>query len=127
MRHFARAWTAALFLAAMTAGPADDSLAAGDQESPAIALKPQLRRPVALAFAHDGRQLCVANRDSGSLSIIDTARLQVVEEITIGRRLSDLATLPDDRCLLAVDEAEDRYFHLGPRVVRVLAGRGLFP
>ena len=116
MRHFARTWTTtALFLAVMTAGPADDSLATGDQEPPAIALKPQLRRPVALAFAHDGRQLLVANRDSGSLSIIDTARLQVVEEITIGRRLSDLATLSDDRHLLAFDEAEHQLLLLERR------------
>ncbi len=116
MRHCVSRWaTTALFLAVMTVRPADNSLAASDRESSATGLKSQLRRPVAMAFVRDGRQLCVANRDSGSLSIIDTDRLLVVEEITIGTRLSDLAVLPDSRRLLTVDEAEHQLLLLEGR------------
>src|SRR6476646_9514948 len=63
-----------------------------------------LRRPVALAPAADSNWLYVANRDSGSLSVIDLKSSQVVAERKIGRRLSDIAIIPGSSCLLATDE-----------------------
>jgi YVTN family beta-propeller protein len=63
----------------------------------------RLRRPVALVPAADGKRLFVANR-AGSVSVLDTAKRQVIAEIDAGRRLADLAAAPDGR-LLAVDEA----------------------
>jgi YVTN family beta-propeller protein len=63
----------------------------------------RLRRPVALVPAGDGKRLFVANR-AGSVSVLDTAKRQVVAEIDAGCRLADLAATPDGR-LLAVDEA----------------------
>jgi YVTN family beta-propeller protein len=66
--------------------------------------KPLLRRPVALALANDGKWLFVANRDSGTISVIDTAALRVTAEPTVGRRLSDMAIAPDSSKLLATDE-----------------------
>lgn len=74
--------------------------AAADQ--PALAT--QLRRPVALQLAADGKLLYTANRVSGTLSVIDLAKRQVVAEHQIGRQLSDLESAGPGR-LVATDEA----------------------
>ena len=67
-----------------------------------------LRHPVALALDDVGRRLFVANRRSGTLSIIDTNELAVKFETRVGGTLGDLALLPKrgsiGRRLLAVDE-----------------------
>lgn len=63
----------------------------------------RLRRPVALALSDDGSHLYVANRDSASISIIDTQKQALTGEVRIGRRLVDIA-VPDSRHLLGVDE-----------------------
>src|SRR5690348_6880412 len=63
------------------------------------------RQPVALAFVNGGKTLIVANRRSGSLSVIDVASRRVVAEHDLGRGLADLVALPDGRHLLAVDQA----------------------
>src|SRR5687768_2877218 len=55
---------------------------------------PALRRPVSLVLADD-RWLLVANRRSGSISVIDAAERRIADEVSIGRRLSDLVALPD--------------------------------
>lgn len=51
---------------------------------------PKLRRPVALTLLKDGRTLLIANRDSGSVSLLDTESRKVSSEVVVGRRLSDL-------------------------------------
>jgi hypothetical protein len=71
----------------------------------AAELTAQLRRPVALAQSEDGRWLYVANRDSGSISVVDLASRQVVCEHALGKRLADLAAIAGSDRLLAVDEA----------------------
>ncbi|MFI5459739.1 MAG: cytochrome c peroxidase [Isosphaerales bacterium] len=63
------------------------------------------RQPVALTCADGGKTVLVANRRSGSLSVIDAASRRVVAEHDVGRGLADLAVLPDGRHLLAVDQA----------------------
>ena len=50
--------------------------------------EPSLRRPIALAVC--GGLLVCANRDSGSISLIDLDRLEVSSEQKIGLRLGDL-------------------------------------
>jgi YVTN family beta-propeller protein len=65
------------------------------------------RQPIALAFSPDGARLFVANRGSGSLSVIDTRGARVVSEIDVGRSLADVAALPDGRHLLAIDRGAD--------------------
>ena len=64
-----------------------------------------MRRPIALATSADGRWLYVANRDSGSLSVIDVTAQQVVAEHAIGKRLSDVKCLPSHSDSLIADEA----------------------
>lgn len=66
---------------------------------------PRSRQPSALALSRDGGRLFVANRRSGSLSVIDTRAGKLVSEHDLGQGLSDVAALPDGRHLLAVDQA----------------------
>lgn len=65
----------------------------------------RLRRPVALALLDDGGKLFVANRASGSISIIDTRQSRVISETHIGRRLSDMAIAPAGNRVMLVDES----------------------
>ena len=65
----------------------------------------QIRQPVALVVVNGGKTLLVANRRSGSISVIDTASRRVVAEQNVGRGLAGLAVLPDGSHLLAVDQA----------------------
>jgi cytochrome c peroxidase len=64
----------------------------------------RLRRPLALLLADDDRKLLVANRDSGTVAVVDTQRLRVVSETRVGGRLSDLAASRDRELVLATDE-----------------------
>ncbi len=66
----------------------------------------RFRQPSKLVLSADGARLLVANRRSGSLSVVDRATGRVVSEQDIGREIVDLALLPDGR-LLAVDRAGD--------------------
>jgi YVTN family beta-propeller protein len=50
----------------------------------------ELRRPVALLLADEATRLLVANRDSGSISVIHADTHQIVQELRCGRRLSDM-------------------------------------
>ena len=61
------------------------------------------RQPVSLSVAPDGSRLFVANRRSGSLSVIDTQSARVVAEAQVGRGLADVAVLADGQSLLTVD------------------------
>ena len=74
-------------------------------EARAGELESKLRRPVALASSSDGSRLLVANRDSGSISVVDLAGKRVAAEYVVGRRLADLIAIPDTNHLLATDEA----------------------
>lgn len=50
------------------------------------------RRPTSLAFAGD--RLVVANRATGSVSVVDVATRRVTNEVPIARRLSSIVALP---------------------------------
>jgi YVTN family beta-propeller protein len=64
-----------------------------------------LRRPVALALAENSKWLFVANRGTGTVSVIDTRKGRVIGETDVGRALADISLTPDEKHLLAVDEA----------------------
>ncbi|MDF1745255.1 MAG: cytochrome c peroxidase [Gimesia sp.] len=66
-------------------------------------IEPRLRRPVAIAASENYKWLYVANRNSGSISIVDTSAQSVSNEIDLKGHLSDLAML-DDSHLLALDK-----------------------
>jgi cytochrome c peroxidase/DNA-binding beta-propeller fold protein YncE len=85
-------------------------------------LAPRVRQPIALVCADGGKTVLVANRRSGSISIVDAPTGRVVAEHEVGRGLSDLAVLKGGRRLLAVDEASNELLLLEyrDRAVRVL-------
>ena len=62
------------------------------------------RRPVAMASTGEGL-VAVANRDSGSISLIDPEGWSIVTEQKVGERLSDVAAIPGTSLLIALDEA----------------------
>jgi YVTN family beta-propeller protein len=64
----------------------------------------RLRRPIALGLADGGKTLLVANRDSGTVARVDTAKGRVTAEIRVGRKLSDMAMAPAGDLLLVTDE-----------------------
>ena len=71
----------------------------------AKALTARIRRPMAIVLVDGGRRLLVANRQSGSISVIDLGTRRVLAEHEVGRGLADIVALPDDRHVLAVDQA----------------------
>ncbi len=95
---FAPGWFACVFLVA-SVFLASATVANGVHASPQAG---RLRRPVALALSEDERWLYTANRDSGSISIIDLSSASVAGEIELGGRLTDIALL-DESHLLVVD------------------------
>ena len=62
------------------------------------------RRPVALAIADDGRHLLVANQRSGTVSLLDLRDNKVLQEYSLGKRLSDLVVTESPDEYLATDE-----------------------
>lgn len=84
-------------------------------------LKLGQRRPVRSALTGDGF-LYVANSESGSISIIDTSNLKLVNEVLLDANgpnqpsgLSDLVAIPNSAWLLAADFEQHR-LHLLERV-----------
>ncbi|WP_406698718.1 cytochrome c peroxidase [Singulisphaera sp. Ch08] len=75
---------------------------AAPEPEPQQPLRSQVRQPAGLSLSPDGSRLFVANRRSGSLSIIATKSSRVVAESQVGRGLADVTALPDGN-LLAVD------------------------
>ncbi|HKI21288.1 MAG TPA: cytochrome c peroxidase, partial [Isosphaeraceae bacterium] len=94
----------------------------GKEPSTASPIERRVRQPVALVCAEGGKTVIVANRRSGSLSVIDAATKKVVAESEVGRGLADLATLPDGRQLLAVDQTANELLLINyqDRSIRVL-------
>jgi YVTN family beta-propeller protein len=82
----------------------------------------RVRQPVALLCADQGKTVLVANRRSGSISVIDATTRAVVGEYDIGGGLADLALLRDGRRLFAVDAVSNELLLIEyrDRVVRVI-------
>ncbi len=76
--------------------------------------RPHVRRPVSLATTAGSRMLFVANRRSGTISVVDPRAAAVVREVDVGRTLVDLAALPEREGFLAVDRKADRLLRVVP-------------
>ena len=63
----------------------------------------RFRRPVA-AVLLDSDSLAVANRRSGTISLVSIQQSAIQSEFSIGKRLSDLVALPKSARVLATDE-----------------------
>ncbi len=74
----------------------------------------RFRRPVALAWTGDGH-LAVANRDAGSISLLDVGKHAVASETPVGKRITSLAALPGGHHLLATDEETHQLNLLRPQ------------
>ena len=72
------------------------------------------RRPVALAWTGGGL-LAVANRDAGSVSLIDVAKRKVLGETVVGKKLTDLVAIPGGHFLLVTDEEKSELVLLEPK------------
>jgi YVTN family beta-propeller protein len=114
-----------LALALLSLAVSAPALARGAEPADAC----RVRQPVALAFSTDGSRLFVANRRSGSLSVIDPRSSKVVAEADVGRGLADVAPLPDGRHVLAVDQEGDALILVGVEgdTARVIEARGVSP
>ncbi len=89
------------------------SAQAAESRSENLADAKQLRRPVAAALVDEGRILAVANERSGSISFIDVEQGMVREELAVGKRLTDIATVGNGQRLLVVDEAQHELVEIG--------------
>ncbi|HVW02919.1 MAG TPA: hypothetical protein VHB77_21345 [Planctomycetaceae bacterium] len=85
------------------------------------------RNPVALVLSDDERCAYVANRRSGSVSVVDLERSAVVAEVEVAGKLNDLVRLTS-HLMLATDEERGRLLLLecdGPKVSIVAQLDGL--
>ena len=71
----------------------------GDQAQDA-----HLRRPTALVAV--GNWIYTANRESGTISVLNIKDKTAVAEHEVGQRLSDMVACPDNQHLIALDEIE---------------------
>ena len=88
-----------LMAATFTAAPDRPVLRA---ESPAAAL----RRPVALVAQPD--RLLVANRRSGTITVIDSKDSRVSGEHRVAARIADMAAVPEQRTVFVADDLQHR-------------------
>ena len=83
-----------------------------------------LRRPVGLAVSRQGDALVVANRDSGSVSLVDLVNGKVMHELSVGGRLSHLAAVAEQDAWLLTDTATNELIVIKRQSnVLTLAGR----
>ena len=78
-------------------------LLAGELLADEAMLATKLRRPIALSYDQTGDWLYVANRDSGSISVLTSAG-KLRAETTVGKQLSDFVPVPGSDLFLAADE-----------------------
>jgi YVTN family beta-propeller protein len=83
-------------------------LVSGPRASASDALAPRFREPVAIVWADQGKTVLVANRRSGSVSVIDAQARRVIAEFDVGRSLGDLRAVPASPLWLATDMAADQ-------------------
>src|SRR5262245_44411101 len=88
----------AVSTAALSRTVSDPASKVGSAESP------RLRRPVALVLADDDKRLLIANRDAGTIGILDTQTRRIPTELKVGRRLADMTASRVGDDILVVDE-----------------------
>jgi cytochrome c peroxidase len=81
-------------------GAADRAAA---EQAPRTDATAHFRRPVALAVSKNGKWVFTANERSGTVSVLDMEARKLAGEFAIGRRLADLAVVPDAG-LAVIDE-----------------------
>jgi YVTN family beta-propeller protein len=107
--RFALLGPAFLVLLWILPGQASDP---ADDKTPA---EIRLRRPIALTLVDSGKRLLVANRDSGTIAIVDTRELRVVAETRFGSKLSDMTASRNHDFILVTDEGAGEVIVLAQR------------
>jgi cytochrome c peroxidase len=108
MKTMTRSTAAALWIAlvlALLPGQSGDCGDGTTKRVDAKVLTAWSRQPMAVVLVDGDRRLLVANRQSGSISVIDPRTRCILAEHEVGRGLADIVPLPDDRHVLAVDQA----------------------
>ncbi len=78
--------------------------------------------PAALVFTPDGERAFVANRDAGTVSVIDAVERVKLRDFPLGPRPVDLAYSPADDAVYVIDEAQGTLVGLDARTLDVLGG-----
>src|SRR5690606_21349301 len=78
--------------------------------------------PAALVFTPDGERAFVANRDAGTVSVIDAVERVKLRDFPLGPRPVDLAYSPADDAVYVVDAAHGTPVGLDARTLDVLGG-----
>lgn len=66
----------------------------------------KLRRPVAIVA--DGGRILVANRRSGTISVIQSSTEQVIAEYPVATRIADMIAIPHSDALIVLDDGRNR-------------------
>ena len=69
------------------------SMAAGNLAAQALHEQAHFRRPIAVVASSQLDQVLVANRRSGSISLVDLSSGKVLQEAAVGQQLSDMILL----------------------------------
>ena len=64
----------------------------------------QFRRPLALQLSRNGKALLVANRESGTISLLDAENYKLLGEHKLGTRISDLTIVPKSELFVLTDQ-----------------------
>lgn len=93
------------------AAPKDYDYGTGNSPARTIAavksIPPRIRQPVAISLGPN-RNLLVANRRSGTLSVIARKNLQTLAEHKVAERIADLCSVPQRPFWVAIDDAKNR-------------------
>lgn len=87
----------------------------------------RFRRPVAVVPAIQPDQVLVANRQSGSVSLVQLGQQSVQSEVAVGKQLSDMARLPGGKIVLVTDEQAHQLVMLDANTLQVLARIAVSP
>ncbi len=80
------------------------SMAAGNLAAQVLHEQARFRRPIAVVASGQPDQVLVANRRSGSISLVDLTVGKVLREAVVGQQLSDMILLPGTDWLVVTDE-----------------------
>lgn len=102
-------------LSSLATAPTSGAHDGGDMED--LRQATLLRRPVALICNEAGSKLFTANRDSGTVSVVDCDSLEVIDEIDVGGQPADILVVKDGKrdAIIVLDTANNQLLVLRRR------------
>jgi DNA-binding beta-propeller fold protein YncE len=89
--------------------------------------QPRFRRPVKVVAASGPGGVLVANRQSGSVSLVQLDEQVVQNEVAVGKQLSDMVRVPGSTIVLVTDEQAHQLVMLDAESLQVLARIAVSP